>query len=404
VSDPAKLRVLCIHSKLTPFGGGNMVGAWVLEALKSAHDVTMLTWMPPDLEGINAAFGTRLAPGDVRWLFPSRPARALVNCIPDDSDFQKLTWLLRICKRIHWRYDLLIASDGEVDFGRPGVQYIHYPYLAKHDRNLRQFGNLSGWRIVPALVRRIYRPWMAISGFSFDSMRSNLPLANSQWVADVYHRLYGVNAQVLYPPVPGDYPQSPWDRRANHIVSLSRLNEDKHHLRIVETVRKVRERFPSIQLHIVGARDASPKGRTYFKTLQSAAARYPDWVFLHTDMRREELTRLLCSARYGIHFKPEEHFGIAVAEMVRAGMIPFVHRSGGQVEIVGRQSALMFQDEDEAASRIASVMADPDLRAGVLRGLEGRRELFTAERFSAELLRWVNQFAADGPPKSMANN
>lgn len=58
---------------------------------------------------------------------PSPLTRRLIGQIPDDSHIQRLSSLIRICKRIHHSFDILITADGEVDFGRPGIQYVHVP-------------------------------------------------------------------------------------------------------------------------------------------------------------------------------------------------------------------------------------------------------------------------------------
>ena len=50
----------------------------------------------------------------------------------------------------------------------------------------------------------------------------------------------------------------------------------------------------------------------------------------------------MASHRYGIHGMREEHFGMAPAELARAGAIVWVPRGGGQMEIVGHEPALMF--------------------------------------------------------------
>jgi len=68
--------------------------------------------------------------------------------------------------------------------------------------------------------------------------------------------------------------------------------------------------------------------------LESLAAERP-WVGLLHDLDRTEMAREVASHRFGIHTMENEHFGIAPAEFQRAGCIPFVHRSGGPVEIVG---------------------------------------------------------------------
>lgn len=62
-----KPTLLFVQAQFEPFGGGNVVAVWMLQALRQAYDVTVLTWEPPDLPAINQAFGTSLAAGDFRW-------------------------------------------------------------------------------------------------------------------------------------------------------------------------------------------------------------------------------------------------------------------------------------------------------------------------------------------------
>ena len=54
----------------------------------------------------------------------------------------------------------------------------------------------------------------------------------------------------------------------------------------------------------------------------------------------------------------EEHFGMAPAEMARAGCIVWVPRGGGQMEIVGREPALMYESDDEAVEKISATLGE----------------------------------------------
>ena len=104
--------------------------------------------------------------------------------IPDNTwAWQKRSWLMRVCKRIHRDFDVLLTSDSEFDFGRPGVQYVHYLWMGPRYREIQKYGSLKGLRIIPALLRRVYRPRMKTAEFSFERMMRNLTLANSNWTA-----------------------------------------------------------------------------------------------------------------------------------------------------------------------------------------------------------------------------
>ena len=72
---------------------------------------------------------------------------------------------------------------------------------------------------------------------------------------------------------------------------------------------------------------------------------------------------------------------MAVAEMVRAGCIPFVHNSGGPPEIVGHDSRLIYESEDEAAQKIMQVLGDPAAQEDIRQRLALRKDLYSVETF-----------------------
>lgn len=83
---------------------------------------------------------------------------------------------------------------------------------------------------------------------------------------------------------------------------------------------------------------------------------------------------------------------MAPAEMVRAGMIVWVPRGGGQVEIVGDEPRLLYESEEEAAEKVARVISDEDAQAQLREYLESRSPLFGTERFVNEVRTLVANF------------
>ncbi len=63
----------------------------------------------------------------------------------------------------------------------------------------------------------------------------------------------------------------------------------------------------------------------------------------------EELCKRLRSASVGIHTMKEEHFGIAVVEMMTAGLITVAHRSGGPLTdiISERETGFLAESAEE---------------------------------------------------------
>ena len=96
------------------------------------------------------------------------------------------------------------------------------------------------------------------------------------------------------------------------------------------------------------------------------------------------------------YFRSKTDFGIAVAELVRAGTLPFVHNSGGQIEIVGRDARLIYDDAPEAAGKVLDALTDPDLRAGLRPGLDRQASALSTEGFARRLRAIVSDALENG--------
>ncbi len=124
---------------------------------------------------------------------------------------------------------------------------------------------------------------------------------------------------------------------------------------------------------------------------------------MRRNIGRDELTRLMTRQRYGIHGMVGEHFGIGVAEMVRAGCVVFAPDSGGPAEIVGDER-LLYASEREAVEKIERVLTDPDLQAELGATAAARDDEFGTKRFAAEVRRVVLDFAAGEPSRVAAGS
>src|SRR5262245_66424371 len=88
----------------------------------------------------------------------------------------------------------------------------------------------------------------------------------------------------------------------------------------------VRAAFPTARLHVVGTSDNPRYYRRVVRRIRAAGG----WIQLHENLSRDELSALIGRVRYGIHAMREEHFGMAPAEMGRAGGIVGVPAGGGR--------------------------------------------------------------------------
>src|SRR5262249_38798550 len=155
---------------------------------------------------------------------------------------------------------------------------------------------------------------------------------------------------------PGDFPAIPWQDREDGFVCIGRISPEKELEKIIAILAAVRGRGQKVHLHIIG----SPDNPRYYRRILRLVRANASWVFLNEGLSRDQLVRLISVHRYGIHGMREEHFGMAVAEMVRAGCIVFVPRGGGQVEIVRGEDRLLYKTPAEAITKIGRVMDNVD--------------------------------------------
>ncbi len=381
----SRKRVLLAHPHLTAAGGGDVVAAWVLQALCAEFDVTVATLNPIDCAAINRNFGTALSDRDftlriapASWVFALRH-------LPVRGALLQMSVVMRWARTLdaRERFDVMIGTQNEADFGRPGIQYVHYPwvFLPRPDAEMLWYHYIPGF--LP-LYRALCQGFARSSN---EGLRRNLSLANSGFVAGRIRAIHGMESLIVYPPVPGTFPDIPWEQRRNAVVAVGRMHEIKRWEMAVEALDLVRREYPDIGLTLI----SSSQQPAYANRMAALAATRP-WFRILSDISREELTREVAQHRYGIHTMEEEHFGIAPAEQLQAGCIPFVHDSGGPVDIVGGYRELRFTDARDAAAKIITVIQNPALENEIRQQLAQRRDMYSSGKFTESIRRIVREY------------
>lgn len=394
-------KILFLQTNMHPRGGATAVAAWMLETLKLEYDITLLTADPVDWHTVNFFYGTSIDRREVSVIVLGRLLRTLFKLDPDRESILPLAYMMRICRRIRHDYDLVIcAAMEEADLGGHGLLYIHYPILSDFWSSHRDLGKGSFLRGLISLLCGRIRPWVLLSGYSLERMKQCRVLANSDWTGALVRKHYGVPTTTIYPPVTPARCTVAWNARENGFVTIGRFNLHKRFDWVIELVSRLRARHPDLQLHIIGTRDEGREAVDYYRSLIRRIETNADWLTLHESLPREELLRLLGRVRYAIHAKQDEHFGIAPAEALAAGCIPFVHNSGGQIEIVSRDSRLCFSDDWDAIGKIERVLIDSDLQKSLRAYLKKQAERFTTERFKTEFGRVVQSALKTAPRRA----
>ncbi len=376
-----KARLLLVQPSLQPPGGGNGVAAWMVEALQKAHEVSVLTWEPPDFAQVDRYFGTSLRRGGFEVLCAPPNLRDLRRILPLRLDLLWSHILLTQARRSASSYDLLLTANNESDLGRPGIQYVHFPkfFLPRPDPGLR------GLRLLNPVLRIYQRACAAATGFSRKRMLRNVTLANSNWTARKIRAVHGGEPLVLYPPVPTRPARKPWEAREDGFVCVGRFSPEKELEKVADIVAGLRSRGHDLKLHLAGA---AGNPATHRRILRRAKAE-GGWLRLHEGLARPQLADLLESQKYGLHGMREEHFGIGVAQSVLAGCLTFVPNGGGQVEIVGNDPDACYESVEDAVRKIERALADRSFAVRLRERQAAASAAFGVEAFQAGLLALV---------------
>ncbi|HEX6163172.1 MAG TPA: glycosyltransferase [Vicinamibacterales bacterium] len=365
-SSPDK-RVLIVQRSLSPPGGGNAVAAWMVHALAGACRVATLTASPWSVQETNAFYGTAIPEGAVRQHTVPAPWKWLSGLSEDRLTRVRMAAVLRYARPLAAQYDLLVTADNYAAFAKPGIQYVHYP-ADLEPRPAR----------MPQLVNVYFAACNRLLGARWTDAARNITFANSRWTAAGLERLGEVSTPiVLYPPVIDPGEGLPWDRREDTFLCIGRFHGSKRVELAMSIVGRARAAaLPNARLIIVG----SAVDGEYTSRIVRMAAQHGDWIEFREDLSRQELNQLMGRVRYGLQAMENEHFGMATAEMTRAGCLVFAHNSGGTPEVLNNEAALLWESEGEAVKKIVNLR-----NVDALRGrLRDRAQMFSAETFVTE--------------------
>jgi glycosyltransferase involved in cell wall biosynthesis len=335
-------RIAVLHNTLDFRGGADAVCVHTCAALADVHDVTLFTVSTATPDAVAAQFDVDL---DVQVAAPAG-ATAIATAFSTLAPYTGPQLAARsiFLRAYFWRhadeFDLAVSTANELSLPLRSVQYVHFP----------QF-NLD--RTSAGAQGRLDDLWSRLAAPSQADLETDVRLlANSSWTADVVTKIYGHQPKVCHPPV-DPIEGKPWEDREPGVVVLGRIAPDKRTLEAIRVVDGLRASGYDVSCTVVGS--APSAYRHYVARVREAVRERPS-VSLETDVSRERIRELLGRNRYGLNAKPEEHFGMAVAEYVAAGMLAFAPDEGGQVDVLDGDGSQLFSDVDEAISLLSEAI------------------------------------------------
>ena len=374
-------KILFVQHAVCPPGGGPGVGAIMLDVLKEYGSIELLTLEPFAPETLDEYYGTSLSKAAISPIVVDSRILRYSQKLGIPNGLVRLHILMRAAKRFLLKnndYDLICSGYDEHDLGVPCIQYIHYPW------NLYPRPDAPpGWNENPFLrgIIRIYNFLCCqISGFSRQNVYRNLTLVNSHWTGEMARRPYPkLDFLVVNPPALANLLEPGASPRKERFLSIGRCAPEKEWEQLIDIVAGLRERGHDVGLTLAGSRNTP----WYEKRIEEKKRRVGEWLTLELDFTRERLQELLKSHRYGIHGMKQEHYGMAVAELLLGGCLTSVFNDGGQVEIV-TNPLLRYDSVEDAVEKWDRILSDESLRENLHAEQVRHRTHLPRERFLQE--------------------
>lgn len=174
----------------------------------------------------------------------------------------------------------------------------------------------------------------------YDIQPHNQYVINSHYTAELFHEVYKARIPVVFPPVSFQAGSltKPAPVSVNKVVFFSRIIPEKR----PELFIQLAKQHPTLEFSLVGSYDSME----YVNSLKRSCAEDSiNNVYWHIDTPRIQMETILEESDVYVFPAKNEHFGITTVEAIFKGVIPFVHDSGGQREIVPVEH-LRFNDQN----------------------------------------------------------
>jgi glycosyltransferase involved in cell wall biosynthesis len=366
-------------------GGAELKLAYLASAWSAEHQVDLIHHRPPFTRERVAMF----CPDDL--------SRVTFRYVPREGEpAAHANPLKRFRAAAEWHravsdgYDVFVNCTHWVPcfcHARVGLMLVLFPFYIRPDRD-DHLASLPAWK---RLRHKAYYGWEWSHRIATYQHR----VANSAFSQEWARRRWGVECDVVYPPV---LVAAPGDKRSL-ILSVGRFSTMAHTKKQLELMHAFCELqhtgLRDWSYASVGGLNSRPENHAYFESVQAAGRDCSTVVAANLDPHA--LRTLFQSAKIFWHAtglnddtdaRPElaEHFGISTVEAMGAGCVPVVINKGGQPEIVEHGvSGFVWNTVDELKRYTSLLADDASLWAKMSAAAQSRAQAFSRERFLAGL-------------------
>ena len=281
-------------------------------------------------------------------------------------------------------YDVVISSSHCVAKGvltGPGqlhISYVHSPMRYAWDltheylKEAHLEHGLRGW--LAKIILHYMRLWDTRTAYGVDCF-----IANSRFIAQRIRKVYGREAEVIYPPVDVDK-YALCEEKSDYYLTASRIVPYKKVHLIVEAFNEM----PDKKLVVIGAGPG-------LDDLRKIAGPNIDILGYQPDEVMQEKMRF---ARAFV-FAAEEDFGITPVEAMACGTPVIAYGRGGALETVTEDTGLFFYEQTAEAIKGAVRRFESSEAAFAAQACRARAEKFSLPRFRREIKAYIDSKIAE---------
>ena len=251
--------------------------------------------------------------------------------------------------------------------------YIHFPIEEELSKeNIEEFRQM--YRFV-AFSHRLY-------------YLADVRMVNSLYTARTLYRLFGLEANVVYPAIDWIYIENQVEdlgRKEPTIISVGRFVPQKRFDLLIKVFRdEVKKLCPEAKLVIAGTPD--PRYKSYFEKVRSLAEEVKD-VEIRVRPSYRELLELYQMSKVYAHLREGEHFGMAPLEGMAQGAIAVLSRVSGIAEVFEPGTELITYGSDDEIGKVLvyALRMDVDTALKIYRRIRAKISFFTPSRFVSEV-------------------
>ncbi len=383
---------------MTPaYGGAMKYSLRVATALSETFDVDFYVCDSVSVSELKRMFEVDISIINVRKIQCDRIAKKpfwIPNFLWNKNARKLVTWSIKVLGQLEGHYQLIRDLKEEYDLlwetylsvpNPADVTVIHYldlmlsfleaadklAELTRKSKGLRKIVNEAKIKVyLPLILSLVKRKIFNVKNYPLRLVTSSL------WAASALAKTYNMLADVIYYPVsPVFFSISPSGKKK--VITISRYVKGKR----LDFILDLAERMSDFEFTIVGIVNDQASESYFQYLLREVDERGLSNVRLVRDASNEELLNEISSSSVYFHPPYPEHFGIAVAEAVAAGLPPVVYKDGGAwYDITKPLDENLGYDNLEGAER-AIRYAYKNLQVISKRAKEYAKRRFDEERF-----------------------